>query len=95
VGERGSYVKDIAAASYGFGPSVVCAEVGGHEGESGRPRCARGFECSADLGFAGERANGGAHVVSGAEQLIDAVGSYEAGASGDKNEVFTHEREYT
>ena len=93
--EWGSHVQDVAAASRGFRPALVRAEIGGNEGDGIPARGVCSFERSANLGFARERADRGAHVVSGAQQFVDAIGGYEAGAAGDENEIFTHAVECT
>ena len=88
--EWGSYVKDVTATGYGCPPALVRAKIGGNEGDSLRARCACSFERRADIRFALKRADGSAHIVSGAKELVDAMGGYEARAAGDENEVSTH-----
>ena len=76
-------VEDVVATGGGFGPALVGQEVGGGEGQAaGRVR-ASGFEHGADLWFTIERTDGRADAVASVQELEDAVGCDESGASGD------------
>ncbi len=78
-------MQHIVATGRGFRPAGVVIQVGGKKAQPLARLGAAGLEHGPDFGFARELAYRGAYLVSGREELQDAVGGDEAGAAGDED----------
>ena len=78
AGGRGAFHSEVIFENL----SVPAENLLGKEGE--------GFAIAMQCLDAG-RINWAAYCVGAAQQLVDAMGGYEARAAGDENEVFTHD----